>query len=129
MPLSSSKYRMLLSRLLLGFYVFGVVQMPSLELLHLISHSIVDHGHGGIHSYADHQTTDDHSLLITFDTSEDDSNNHHRTIETPVDKIEYLVESNHLSNLLSTTQIRPQIPSPQLTGIILDIPCPPPKPI
>ena len=126
MPDYFSRNRILVGKLLLCFYMLGAVQAPFLELLHFISHSIVDHEHSGIHSYADHMNDPAHTLISVVDNGGEDDNEHQHSIENPFTKVEYL---NQMTFAVKIPNERYSIPKDyaQLTGIKPEIPTPPPK--
>ncbi len=87
----------------------------------------MDHGHGGMHSYAHHAHSEVHTILSVVDNGDEDDNNQHQTIEKPISKVEYLNKTERSLKLFNDECSIIKDPSQTFRGIILDIPSPPPK--
>ena len=126
MLLRSNTYKILVSRILLGLYMLGVLQSPILEVLHLASHIIILHDHSGAHSYLDHTHVSDHSVLKLVDDTDSENNAEHHNIKKPLKKVELLyTHSLLLDDSDDKHKLNPHN-SQEYQKITLDIPSPPP---
>ena len=98
-------------------------------MIHLISHSIVSHEHGGSHSYIDHAYTDDHTILQIIENGGEENEENHHTVVTPVDKVEIGYQEATLSKIVNVSSKMNVDISQVFTTIKLEIPTPPPEPI
>ena len=109
--------------------MLGTVHAPVFEIIHFISHCIVDHQQSDMHFYADHSHSHTHKYLSSIDTNDAEDNESEQLIEPPTNKVEYLDQitafnngqNDQCSKLLDYTK--------PLIGIMISIPSPPPKAI
>ena len=127
MPSDFRTYRIITSRILLGFYLLGVFQSPVLKMLHIVSHIVIDHEHGGIHAYADHAGNSHHMVLSIVSDGDEENDGHQLILKKSSNKAEFL--NTHILSIYLTTDKASLITSfaEEYLGTSPDIPSPPPK--